>query len=1057
MPGLFSCLQLLESASDEDKEMNDGYHSIVKKLVVCPHCFDDPTVSLDKCLLGLGRGLSSNISTHFGKYHPEVVEDTASVATDPTQQPISMYSGTMVSKQDARVMFHQSIYKFVNDCGFPASTVEKESFRDLLKCAIANAPKLKEKDCSISNKAITRMRLESYNDFLKTVTELGENVRQAYHDLCNKPIAFSTITHDIWQGNDKDVLGVCLMFTDPRNCKSYRLPIGLCSTKGHTAKQVADHTSSILNAVGFTQQDLSASVNDNTNSAVLAGKYIVGNKTGGKCDMHRAELILKHSTGLAVRKKKGEVVDSNEEFMTVYRKFFKFAAWMMSSRAKRFEKLRSYALKHGRKVIKVSMPNTTRVGGCIITFHDLFRNKFVTDMYAKEKFEYKDDEFIKHYPSEEDWQLLAKFEGILAPLKQVSMSLQVDDPSASACSLLEIFTSKHCVEVMKDKGVPVLTVTGPNARPWDASLTIAKLQSYRDIVTYDKLSEKSQLLIERVLVEYTNYIEEGHDSHAEHAMCGHPFLASYGPNILKTIKVYDDESLKRIQKEFVMDIVRKFSQPKKNGTNPQSKSNQQEREQQKESTPVEIIEDEEEESSVPKAVSNVMDCFNIFKTHCITKEKENAALMEATATSTSTDDQVDRAKLYKMCDEQFGRYLEFCENVVHGSWEDLIRQYPTAAFLKLSGSWNPEKQQEFKLACTEHYFHVVGKYFDVLKWWSDNKMLFPKLFPSALIWISKPATNAFQERVFSRSSFMDRNPLMRRQLDKNFEMRTMESITREVRSEIVKNEKLLKQGATSDEKKAASGRQAKKVIDLSQECKGEEVSQVQQTAQQRTPAAGTQVPVVPLEKATPTQSDMTRMETVLRATSKLELYELSGTIGAHGIDAETSYKFKSVKKVDKKTVVSDATWDDVELVDLVDDPRDEDQLEALDRKVVAPYDDDEDKEDSVTALKEAIQERKNELIQQTALEKTVASLPVANANEGTKGDSGKRKASSTIQKGRKRTKQNSLSEALARTVVRTPRKKDNRKPPPTPNDSPTRRSSRLAEKEVSSADNDGTS
>ena len=199
------------------------------------------------------------------------------------------------------------------------------------------------------------------------------------------------------------------------------------------------------------------------------------------------------------------------------------------------------------------------------------------------------------------------------------------------------------------------------------------------------------------------------------------------------------------------------------------------------------------------------------------------------------------------------------------------------------------------------------------------------------------------------------------------------------------------------------------------------------------------------------------METVLRATSKLELYELSGTIGAHGITAETSYKFKSVKKVDKKTVVSDATCDDVELVDLVDDPRDDDQLEALDRKVVAPYDDDEDKEDSNTALKEAIQERKNELIQPTALEKTVASLPVAKANEGTKGDSGKRKASSTIQKGRKRTKQNSLSEALARTVVRTPRKKDNRKPPPTPNDSPTRRSSRLAEKEVSSADNDGTS
>ena len=50
--------------------------------------------------------------------------------------------------------------------------------------------------------------------------------------------------------------------------------------------------------------DLFGTVNDNTNSAVLAGKYILNHRGEGKCDMHITDLILKHATGLVIHTKK---------------------------------------------------------------------------------------------------------------------------------------------------------------------------------------------------------------------------------------------------------------------------------------------------------------------------------------------------------------------------------------------------------------------------------------------------------------------------------------------------------------------------------------------------------------------------------------------------------------------------------------------------------------------------------------------------------------------------------------------------------------------------------
>ena len=680
----------------------------------------------------------------------------------------------MMSKDEARIKFQQSIYQFVNDNGLPTSTVEKKSFRAMLEFAILNAQKLSTKDCVMSNKAIIRKRLDSYNNFLQTVSSLCLNVRMAYKLICGKTIPFATICHDIWQGHRKDILGLCLMLIDPRNCVFYKIPVGLCETDGHTAAQVATHTLKILTTVGITQSDLSSSVNDNTNSAVLAGKYIVGNQTGGKCDMHRAELILKHATGLAIRRRGGRVIDQFPGFVDTYKKALKLASILMTKRKKRFQALRDYATKNHQVVVEIRMPNTTRVLGCALTFHDLLRDKYVMDDYNSQEFSV-DKDFRENYLSKEDWQAIAEFEGILSPLKKCAMSLQADDPSSAAGSLLEIFGCHHGIKYHKDNGVSVLLVNPTELdtefQRWDARLTIEKLRSKRKNIKFADLLPASRMLINRLLREFRTYMMNGDDVHAENAICGHPFLCYMAPYILKKIKIYDDYDVSRIQKQFVDDMVAKFSTPERlamNGPAPMAETANEE---------VVDIEDDDSDDD---------DVFNIFRNH---GENEDSTCVENNNLNT-LDEQ--KKSFREQCNNEFMGFKDYCQRIIHSSWESLIREYPTVLFSEKSPKWTPQEKKKFRRACNDQDFNSVGKYFDVLQWWQANKSNFRMIFPSALVWLSKPSTNAFQERIFSFSSWFDSNRLMRNELKKHFEIRTMEMVTRKVRGEIEVNEMTLK-------------------------------------------------------------------------------------------------------------------------------------------------------------------------------------------------------------------------------------------------------------------------
>ena len=180
------------------------------------------------------------------------------------------------TKVRARKAIQWAIYECINDLGFPSSTVEKPVFRALLETICHNAKLISNKDFEISNKLLSSICLQSYNKFVQLISTLISNVRTRYEELCGKTTPFATLCHDVWNGVNKDVLGLSLMFADLCNGNVYCIPLGLITAQGHTARQVCDLSVALLSCFGVqADTDLFGTVNDNTNSAVLGGKYIL--------------------------------------------------------------------------------------------------------------------------------------------------------------------------------------------------------------------------------------------------------------------------------------------------------------------------------------------------------------------------------------------------------------------------------------------------------------------------------------------------------------------------------------------------------------------------------------------------------------------------------------------------------------------------------------------------------------------------------------------------------------------------------------------------------------
>ena len=184
-----------------------------------------------------------------------------------------------------------------------------------------------------------------------------------------------------------------------------------------------------------------------------------------------------------------------------------------------------------------------------------------------------------------------------------------------------------------------------------------------------------------------------------------------------------------------------------------------------------------------------LDIFNLIH------QKEQAEKEQLAQVMYQDKDQARLTQLYHNlcteCKKQFEHYIGFCESKINGNWAAIICKFPSKTYLSERDKWDNDTMTKFKKDCAKGNYCAVGKYFNVLGWWHHHQNHYPHMYPSALLWLSKPTTNAFQERIFSLGSWFDSNRLMCQQTAHTFQVRMLECITRQLHRDITDAEAMI--------------------------------------------------------------------------------------------------------------------------------------------------------------------------------------------------------------------------------------------------------------------------
>ena len=98
------------------------------------------------------------------------------------------------------------------------------------------------------------------------------------------------------------------------------------------------------------------------------------------------------------------------------------------------------------------------------------------------------------------------------------------------------------------------------------------------------------------------------------------------------------------------------------------------------------------------------------------------------------------------------RYRAFVTNLTPDQWKNMFQMYPGDKYKGAASQKKFEKIDWSKVPIDALYCHDK---FDALLWWSKEGMKnYPHCAVGASLVLSKPATNACQERVFSKCQWM---------------------------------------------------------------------------------------------------------------------------------------------------------------------------------------------------------------------------------------------------------------------------------------------------------------
>ena len=311
--------------------------------------------------------------------------------------------------------------------------------------------------------------------------------------------------------------------------------------------------------------------------------------------------------------------------------------------------------------------------------------------------------------------------------------------------------------------------------------------------------DPTQLLIHWILKEFHSYVLQDQNTHSVHSLCANPFLASHAVKILVFTSYYSQTNIDSMCDNFMSDMEEKFSGTINSivvGFQKQLEQLGQEKQTDKNSGTAALAAKDDDEDA------NELDIFNLIH------QKEQAEKEQLAQATYQDEDQARLTQLHHnlctKCKKQFEHYIGFCESKINGNWVAIIHKFPSKTYLSEHDKWDNDTMTKFEKDCAEGNYHAVSKYFNVLGWWHHHQKDYPHMYPSALLWLSKPTTKAFQERIFSLGRGFDSNRLMHQQTTHMFQVRMLECITWQLHQDITDAEAMIaiaarQQGRTKKE------------------------------------------------------------------------------------------------------------------------------------------------------------------------------------------------------------------------------------------------------------------
>lgn len=646
--------------------------------------------------------------------------------------------------------------------------------------------------------------------FMETVISANlEETRNWFVNQTGHQMKFITIAHDGMEKRWKSRLGASLHFCNPtRSFRQIDVGMMVLESVPKSAAAVASKIQEVAKSrYGITPFDIYSAENDNTNSAVAAGRMIAGSNENNNCHMHTTELVLGHALGMKTRTKSGRVIDSNVVAEAIRTSAQKVCVEANGSGNKKYKTANTSRCD---SPIKLFVPNDTRVGGIAKMYESMIRSYWALAQYHK-------TEKPSIILSAIDWKTIAEIYGTLDVLTKFEFATQTSAFGAIGMNIVMIKNIEHEYQHQQ-----VFTVPDLKATPWLCTTAIRDIPTIQVTSNDEKIDDDTVKMMEvgvnlvrRIANEVRKYWTKRLYMSDLLAFALHPVGVSIGINYVQVI----EDLLGYEEKHWTASKARSTLLAELKGLQKvllsEASAHLTERTTATDMHEVLVADPPANPTIAPSSnkkrsigPDSVMELVKrkkqVAAEEQLAREKAFAALAEQANNAETTDprlvhsEAIIAAEMKKEVDKFFSLKID---------WEQVcLRQGVPANKIAQPMDWeNPVK---------------VAKYVDVGWWWkyegiSIHQFKYLPLLAAKVL--AKKGSNSFQERVFSRCSYL--SDMHRQRLSKEkFEWQVLLAVNHDfLQEEHSLRQEVVKQIAQNTQDDASLREQVSTLLQMSEE------------------------------------------------------------------------------------------------------------------------------------------------------------------------------------------------------------------------------------------------